>query len=153
MNGYKNLFSSLQEHKGNVDAEWGRKIHLDCFWSLAILSSGYFLFKNIHHNVIQLDTESFFMSGHTRADNLQRKLFLFLGLASLDQCGLWGCFRKQARGEAGPQKLCKPQMAMETTYQIRGNFGGVGNFTKRGSPWAHRDWRLQWPMSCQLFHK
>lgn len=45
VNGYKNLPSYFQEHKGNVGAERGQKLHLDRFWAWQFYLWGIFCFK------------------------------------------------------------------------------------------------------------
>lgn len=104
----------------------------------------FILFKNIHHNVVQLFSKSFLLS-HTLA-NMQRKLLSFLGMASLSTCGLWESFRKQVHRETGPEKLCQPLPNMEPIYNgTKGKLTGHGGLDEHSSPLAPSNWHLQWP--------
>ena len=149
VNRYKTLSSYFQEHKGNVGAERGQKIHLDFFWAWQFCLPGIFSFCFVWKHSSQCCPIIYkivlCVKPHP-GKYVQRILLSFLGMTSLSKCGLWESFRKQVHGETGPQKLCQPLPNMEPIYKgNKGKLTGHGGLDKHGSPLAPSNWHLQWP--------
>lgn len=72
------------------------------------ISSGYFLFKNIHHNVTQLYMKSFFLLGHTLANTCKENGSHFLGWPACPSAGCDTASESKPREKLGHRRYASP---------------------------------------------